>query len=162
MKQNKTRKYIKYAIGEIILVMIGILLALQVNNWNETRKDTQTAKILAKSLFEDLNKDFVFLKDALLFSTEKIKSSDSLLNLLSTPKLEWNSNDFYEYLNIVSQSNPFFPTTGTYQQIVTSGSLKLFNQTIANQLNAYDMQLKKIVYWPEAEDETLWLMANII
>ena len=38
MEQNKTGKCLKYAIGEIVLVMIGILLALQVNNWNEKRK----------------------------------------------------------------------------------------------------------------------------
>ena len=38
IEKNKTGKYLKYAIGEIILVMIGILLALQVNNWNENRK----------------------------------------------------------------------------------------------------------------------------
>jgi hypothetical protein len=36
--ENKTGKYFKYAIGEIILVVIGILIALQINNWNEARK----------------------------------------------------------------------------------------------------------------------------
>ena len=36
--ENKTRKYLKYAVGEIVLVVIGILIALQVNNWNENRK----------------------------------------------------------------------------------------------------------------------------
>jgi len=36
--ENKTRKYLKYAIGEIALVVIGILIALQINNWNEGRK----------------------------------------------------------------------------------------------------------------------------
>ena len=40
LMENKTRKYFKYAIGEIVLVMIGILLALQINNWNEKRKET--------------------------------------------------------------------------------------------------------------------------
>ena len=38
MEQNKTSRYLKYAIGEIILVVIGILIALQINNWNELRK----------------------------------------------------------------------------------------------------------------------------
>ena len=37
--ENKTGKYLKYAIGEIVLVVIGILIALQINNWNENRKD---------------------------------------------------------------------------------------------------------------------------
>ena len=38
MEQNKTGKYLKYAIGEIVLVVIGILIALSINNWNESRK----------------------------------------------------------------------------------------------------------------------------
>ena len=38
MEKNKTGKYLKYAVGEIILVMIGIILALQINNWNEAQK----------------------------------------------------------------------------------------------------------------------------
>ena len=38
MEKNKTGKYLKYAFGEIILVVIGILIALQINNWNEDRK----------------------------------------------------------------------------------------------------------------------------
>jgi hypothetical protein len=38
MAKNKTGKYFKYAIGEIVLVVIGIIIALQINNWNENRK----------------------------------------------------------------------------------------------------------------------------
>jgi len=39
MSTNQTRKYFKYALGEILLVVIGILIALQINNWNEVRKE---------------------------------------------------------------------------------------------------------------------------
>ncbi len=39
METGKTSKYLKYAIGEIILVVIGILIALSINNWNESRKE---------------------------------------------------------------------------------------------------------------------------
>ena len=42
--ENKTGKYIKYAIGEIVLVVIGILIALQINNWNQARKDNNALK----------------------------------------------------------------------------------------------------------------------
>ena len=51
--ESKTGKYFQYAIGEIILVMIGILLALQVNNWNEDRKErTSEQKILNEILID--------------------------------------------------------------------------------------------------------------
>jgi hypothetical protein len=39
MEKNKTGKYLKYALGEIVLVVIGILIALSINNWNENRKE---------------------------------------------------------------------------------------------------------------------------
>jgi type II secretory pathway pseudopilin PulG len=51
LTEGKTGKYLKYAIGEIVLVMIGILLAVQVNNWNEQRKDRmQRAEFLLASV----------------------------------------------------------------------------------------------------------------
>jgi hypothetical protein len=47
IKERKTSKYFKYALGEIVLVVIGILIALQINNWNEDRKDnSEEQKIL--------------------------------------------------------------------------------------------------------------------
>lgn len=54
MSESKTRKYIKYAVGEIVLVVIGILIALSLNNWNETRKDQNSEKAILK----DLKKEF--------------------------------------------------------------------------------------------------------
>jgi len=53
MEKNKTGKYLKYAVGEIVLVMIGILLALQINNWNERQKIEKKHQELILSLIED-------------------------------------------------------------------------------------------------------------
>ena len=47
MEKNKTGKYLKYAIGEILLVVIGILIALQINTWNEERLKQKELKIYA-------------------------------------------------------------------------------------------------------------------
>ena len=57
MEKNKTGKYLKYAIGEILLVMIGILLALQVNNWNEDRKNNLRLTSHYQELKDELNYD---------------------------------------------------------------------------------------------------------
>lgn len=65
MSENKTGKYFKYAIGEIILVVIGILIALQINNWNEERKATKGEHKLFQQILIDLKNEDTILKDAL-------------------------------------------------------------------------------------------------
>jgi len=52
--EGKTGKYLKYAFGEIVLVVVGILIALSINNWNETKKTRDKERVVLKSL----NKDF--------------------------------------------------------------------------------------------------------
>ncbi|MDO1501162.1 DUF6090 family protein [Winogradskyella maritima] len=58
MSENKTGRYFKYAIGEIILVVIGILIALGINNWNEKRQNRNEEKITLTKLEKDLTADF--------------------------------------------------------------------------------------------------------
>jgi len=59
--ENKNSKYFKYAIGEIVLVVIGILIALQINNWNENRKVLKAQKNLLESFYDNLGVDSVQL-----------------------------------------------------------------------------------------------------
>jgi hypothetical protein len=65
LKEGKTSKYLKYAIGEIILVVIGILIALQINNWNENRKIIIEQKLLVTQLLEDAKADSIFFRGRL-------------------------------------------------------------------------------------------------
>ena len=57
IEKNKTGKYLKYAIGEIVLVVIGILIALQINNWNENRKQQSKIKSVYSVIKSDLKYD---------------------------------------------------------------------------------------------------------
>ncbi|NNF33992.1 MAG: hypothetical protein HKN68_07780, partial [Saprospiraceae bacterium] len=63
MTENKSSKYFKYAIGEILLVVIGILIALQVNNWNENRKQNALKELQLQNLESDLKADVIHLDD---------------------------------------------------------------------------------------------------
>ena len=56
MEKNKTGKYFKYAIGEIVLVVIGILIALQINEWNNERNKNKAEEIIITQLKGDLRK----------------------------------------------------------------------------------------------------------
>jgi hypothetical protein len=60
--ENKFIKYFRYVIGEIVLVVIGILIALQINNWNEERKEYSKIKKYANSLIIDLQSDIIETK----------------------------------------------------------------------------------------------------
>jgi hypothetical protein len=59
LNEGKTTKYFKYAIGEIILVVIGILIALQINNWNEKRKENRNLRDVYSNLLLDLKADSI-------------------------------------------------------------------------------------------------------
>ena len=61
LSEGKTNNYLKYAIGEIILVVIGILIALQINNWNQNRIENNRARKLLKNMVEDLATDTLML-----------------------------------------------------------------------------------------------------
>jgi hypothetical protein len=61
MSENKTGKYLKYAIGEVVLVVIGILIALQINNWNENRKQHSADLMFLETLKTELTLDTISL-----------------------------------------------------------------------------------------------------
>ena len=65
LSEGKTGKYLKYAIGEIILVVIGILIALQINNWNEDRKSEAKKQDYYVQLLDDLNNDIVSVQNTI-------------------------------------------------------------------------------------------------
>lgn len=90
LEKNKTGKYLKYAIGEILLVVIGILIALSINNWNEWRKD----RVKEKEVLVNLVENFQLNMEALESDIESLQqynvSSRIVLNILDMsipPKL---------------------------------------------------------------------------
>ncbi len=78
LTENKFSKYLIYAIGEIILVVIGILIALQINNWNENQKTEAKIKNSLVALRNDLIQDTVLIKKRLPFIIEQYQLNESL------------------------------------------------------------------------------------
>lgn len=78
LSEGKTGKYIKYAIGEILLVVIGILIALSINNWNENQKTKANIKNSLIALKNDLTQDTLLIKERLPFIIEQYLLNESL------------------------------------------------------------------------------------
>ncbi|TBW28306.1 DUF6090 family protein [Gramella sp. KN1008] len=79
-RENRFTRYLIYAIGEIILVVIGILIALQINNWNETQKEIQASREFILEIREDLVKDTILLVGQIKFLEEQIKLDKKVLS----------------------------------------------------------------------------------
>ena len=82
LTDNKFSKYLLYAIGEILLVVIGILIALQIDNWNEWRKDRQKEKEIMQTLIENLALNIETLESDIKFLSEYNKSSQIVISVL--------------------------------------------------------------------------------
>ena len=76
---GKLRQYLGYAIGEIILVVIGILIALQINNWNEKRKQEQRFLVTLEQLYTSIKEDVDLVQSFAMFQQEQIDWIDQLL-----------------------------------------------------------------------------------
>ncbi|WP_439152024.1 DUF6090 family protein [Winogradskyella sp.] len=90
MSENKTGKYFKYAIGEIVLVVIGILIALQINNWNNNRND----RLKEKQLLINLRQEFKTNLDELKFDQQiNTNCLNTLYNFLQSDKTLLTPNE---------------------------------------------------------------------
>ena len=133
-------KYLFYAIGEILLVVIGILIALQVNNWNEERKDLQLTEQYLLSLREDLQEDLTMLQAGydyaytdsvrLYFQIARIKESDAHPDTVKNIVL-------YEYVPHFRNPRPF--NRKTYSTLISTGDIGLLDSELTEKL----MQLVK-------------------
>ncbi len=95
MEKNKTGKYLKYAIGEIILVVIGILIALQINNWNEKKNNQTRAKEHLETIKLNLKDDIIQAENLLSETETTLEYSNDFLNQFKTLKPFDNTIQMY-------------------------------------------------------------------
>ena len=122
---KNVRSYFIYAIGEVLLVMIGILLALQVNNWNENRKDN----IVRDQLVQDLKIELELVKSRLSVTIERQKYLTENGTLFKNHILDKNSTVSVDSLrslaNFVAVGNPFDLTLPSYNEAQSTGKISL-------------------------------------
>jgi len=126
IKENKVSKYLLYAIGEIVLVVIGILIALQVNNWNESRKLKATEREFFQGVKNDLLQDKAYMNLIIEKSNKKIMAynmfKEDLPNLYDTnrPKLDSLLNIYF------ALGGTFYPISGSFNSAMSSNEFNTF------------------------------------
>ena len=124
MSENKTSKYIKYALGEILLVMIGILLALQVNNWNQGKELKKLEKSYLIGILNDLKSDTTFINNEFTTNFQEHKKNHLFLDSLVKKDLmiQESQLDMVWHPVVISKSGQaLYPTVGTYDAMISEG-----------------------------------------
>ena len=144
MEKNKTGKYLKYAIGEIVLVVFGILIALQINNWNESSKQRIEEVRLLEKVSIDLVSDINQLKEHIRNATDRQTIVDSIFTFLHKD----SNSDPMKFLNYnfvaSSTENHFELNSGTFDESQSAGSIKFIqNDSLREQTFNYYRNTKR-------------------
>lgn len=140
LSENSFSKYLLYALGEIILVVIGILIALQINNWNENRKLSQSEIVYLKGIKNDLTQDTLVLSSVILFHKKRLAriiAQDTSIELsfseiigelprvTPTEKIEY----FFQ------TDRPYRPKMSSYNSLISEGRASIIsNKELYNEI----------------------------
>lgn len=146
METGKTKKYIKYAVGEIILVVIGILIALSINNWNNDRQNQHKGISYLEGIKHDLENDAEFMMNLIPYYDRRLKQYDSLDALVKAKSSDIYDVKFQKFMNLTYQAATFYPIIGSYSSLISENSNTLIpNQELFKQIkNIYEIQYVRV------------------
>ncbi|MDC6391119.1 DUF6090 family protein [Maribacter sp. PR1] len=164
LTENKFSKYLLYAIGEIVLVVIGILIALQINNWNEARKQNTIVNTYLKGMVLDLNNDIRRFDIIIKNLNEQIKSNTLIFEDKSYQNLPIDSI----VLSITSYFNDYKISDQTFQKIKNYGLANQLGSTELNDVinNYYSEDLYRFNLFIDydekrsIDDDDFWFVTN--
>jgi len=134
LTENKFSKYLLYAIGEIVLVVIGILIALSINNWNNNNKDRKLEKLYISGLINDLEGDSIAIAQIKIDSDEQVLRKGKLYNYFEGAS--YNNDSISRFFDMQwGMPLGFNPTTTTLDEMKSSGRISVIqNPDIRKQI----------------------------
>jgi len=153
---NKPLKYLRYAIGEIVLVVIGILIALQINNWNEERKNQSLEQDYLVALQEDLISDSINVEIVRRSIQNHVNAAELLIQFIDTGAI----TDTITLKKAIIQAGFLYffnPTLSTYNDLVNSGKLGIItDKTLKDIMDNYVSWLNQMTSREEWSKDFVW------
>ena len=138
LMKDKITKYYKYAFGEIVLVVIGILIALSINNWNEARKNRIEQLILINNIIEDLRLDSIHINKSL----SEVGNQKKLVDDLISKSLDNEKKLNYQFIGLLRFSSDFRPISQRNHSVSVSN---LDDEFIRELLQGYFIEEDKVL-----------------
>ncbi|MFC3881294.1 DUF6090 family protein [Algoriphagus namhaensis] len=147
LSENKFSKYLIYAIGEIILVVIGILIALQINNDNQEKLNRNYEVTMLREIQDALEEDIKNMEGGLENIAEVKKSVFKLASIRSDPSYPQDSLA-YHFSEVRRGGITIAVNYSPYESIKSTGLDKISNSDLRNSItNLYEVQLKGVEFW---------------
>lgn len=125
--ENKFSKYLLYAFGEIVLVVIGILIALQINNSNDQKTERKKELKYLANIKIDLSKDLESLDYNIDFRSKKSRGTEIIINQMNGAPIKDLTETAYHVLNTLYMER-FQPSNVTYRDLVSSGNMNIISR----------------------------------
>lgn len=158
LSEGQTRKYLKYAVGEILLVVVGILIALQVNNWNQQRKEHILEEKILLEIENNLSDDIVDLDDEIA-SFQVVIESDSVLIDHFRSGLPFH--DSIGALLHISQMSPHFTVGKNGYKLLESKGIELISND-SLRIEITDLYERNYPYYATYAQERFTTIESII
>jgi hypothetical protein len=125
--ENKTGKYLKYAIGEIILVVIGILIAIQLNEWRNDSINTKQKQKVLLALKSEFEANLTQLDTVYYYQTNTLNALKKTMNLIDSINYITDDEVFIETILDMRYEWSYNPTNGALRSAVSSGDIHLID-----------------------------------
>lgn len=152
---NQFLKYSRYAIGEIVLVVIGILIALQINNWNEARKERNLELQLLRSFERSLQKDLLDMDSNIRVHQNGIVAANTILKILEEPGPR-DSDSISVLMSKVLMPTLFVYSTSAFETLKSKGVTLISNDSLRDHIiEVYDSRYRFFVENEKIHYQTL-------
>lgn len=161
LSENKFSKYLLYAIGEIVLVVIGILIALQINNWNENRKDDFVELKILQSLNNDLKTDINNIQGMIKNDSLSIEYNKQIIDILKDESVMYDSS-MNKMFGDINRYDAFWPQKMGFESLKSKGLEIIKNDKLKSEIvNLYDFQYAQVAESMDLKKQ-LYLNTNSI
>jgi len=159
----KTSRYLFYAAGELLLVIVGILIALQINNWNEERIEQKEIREYALSLSAAIKRDMEMLLPVEMQIRASIRQAEELASYIRNRSIEEMSNAELFFLSTHIGYRPYAWNRAALEQLKSAGGLRrMQNKHLAERISDYDALTQHLDQDYREDEESARAILNVI
>ena len=164
LTENKLSKYLLYAIGEIVLVVIGILIALQLNNLNEIDKVKDTEMLYINALHDEFSNNLKEVERVMKVNEQNLKIAHTLLGKMGSDNIDLTEKEFDSLMyRTIMKEIQYRPSPGTLVELVNSGNLSIVsNRELRLKLASWDGILVSILFQEEEHSKPRYKLIDLM